>query len=478
MRRKLKGSIAVIGGGIAGVCTAELFKRRGYDVILFEKSEALGGCAGSFHRNQFRFNIGAATVAGLLPSFPVRKILSAFNVLDEIKLKNPGLVVHTKRGTIKRYQDLSETIEEINRFSPYKKNKEFWRTVYEVTRKVLCHDYYCNFNNIFTGFKTFWNMKELIINNFRHFLLPAELGLRMFFSKIDRDYYDFMDSHVKIVAQSSIDKVNFLTLLLSLGYPFTGIGYPKYGMGCLINKIAKQTPYFLETPVKEIKKLSDGYLIDCYISKRKFNNIVIACPIFENMKMLKDISMKNYFSKFLKLLSDNSAVVVYGVLKDFISEDTFNLIINSEILPDTSSRYLFVSFEDPIVINGEQYVTFTVSTHTSTYYWSSLSNEEYNNKKVMLEKRILDIVKDTFNIDKSKIILSFSATPETFYKYINRRSVGGTPVEIQNPFWKIPSNFTPFKGVYLVGDSFFSYQGWIGISLGILNLLIGLNEKI
>jgi phytoene dehydrogenase-like protein len=90
----------------------------------------------------------------------------------------------------------------------------------------------------------------------------------------------------------------------------------------------------------------------------------------------------------------------------------------------------------------------------------------------------LDIVKDTFNIDKSKIILSFSATPETFYKYINRRSVGGTPVEIQNPFWKIPSNFTPFKGVYLVGDSFFSYQGWIGISLGILNLLIGLNEKI
>ena len=48
----------VIGGGIAGLATAALMARDGYDVVLLEKNPELGGRAGSWERDGFRFDTG------------------------------------------------------------------------------------------------------------------------------------------------------------------------------------------------------------------------------------------------------------------------------------------------------------------------------------------------------------------------------------------------------------------------------------
>lgn len=48
----------VIGGGIAGLATSALLAREGYDVILLEKNPELGGRAGSWERDGFRFDTG------------------------------------------------------------------------------------------------------------------------------------------------------------------------------------------------------------------------------------------------------------------------------------------------------------------------------------------------------------------------------------------------------------------------------------
>jgi 1-hydroxy-2-isopentenylcarotenoid 3,4-desaturase len=48
----------VVGGGVAGLATAGLLAADGWDVDLLEKSEALGGRAGSWEEGGFRFDTG------------------------------------------------------------------------------------------------------------------------------------------------------------------------------------------------------------------------------------------------------------------------------------------------------------------------------------------------------------------------------------------------------------------------------------
>ena len=51
-------SAIVIGGGIAGLASAALLARDGYDVTLFEANRSVGGRAGSWEKDGFRFDTG------------------------------------------------------------------------------------------------------------------------------------------------------------------------------------------------------------------------------------------------------------------------------------------------------------------------------------------------------------------------------------------------------------------------------------
>ena len=51
-------SVVVIGGGIAGLSSAALLARDGYHVTLLEKQTNVGGRAGSWEKDGFRFDTG------------------------------------------------------------------------------------------------------------------------------------------------------------------------------------------------------------------------------------------------------------------------------------------------------------------------------------------------------------------------------------------------------------------------------------
>jgi len=91
-------------------------------------------------------------------------------------------------------------------------------------------------------------------------------------------------------------------------------------------------------------------------------------------------------------------------------------------------------------------------------------------KKSELHDILQEIILTTLNIDESKVVHSFSASPRTFKCFINRDQLGGNAITMKNFHPFLPSNNSPIKGVYNVGDTVFAAQGWPGVMLGVKNL--------
>ncbi len=65
MLSKNQQKIIVVGAGIGGLTAAALLAKRGYEVIVYDLALVAGGCASTFKRRGFTFDVGATQVAGL-----------------------------------------------------------------------------------------------------------------------------------------------------------------------------------------------------------------------------------------------------------------------------------------------------------------------------------------------------------------------------------------------------------------------------
>lgn len=64
---KSRPRVVVIGAGVGGLTAAALLARHGYLVRVFDQALVAGGCASTFRRRGFTFDVGATQVAGLEP---------------------------------------------------------------------------------------------------------------------------------------------------------------------------------------------------------------------------------------------------------------------------------------------------------------------------------------------------------------------------------------------------------------------------
>jgi phytoene dehydrogenase-like protein len=79
------GRVGVIGGGLGGLATACTLAARGYDVVLLERNDWLGGKAAALEAEGFRFDMGPTIL--LMPSVLARIFAEAGRDLrDELEL--------------------------------------------------------------------------------------------------------------------------------------------------------------------------------------------------------------------------------------------------------------------------------------------------------------------------------------------------------------------------------------------------------
>jgi phytoene dehydrogenase-like protein len=75
----------VVGAGCGGLTAGALLSARGWRVIVLEQSGAVGGCAGSFDRGGYTFDVGASIFEVLEPLARTFAALGT-TIQDEIDL--------------------------------------------------------------------------------------------------------------------------------------------------------------------------------------------------------------------------------------------------------------------------------------------------------------------------------------------------------------------------------------------------------
>ena len=75
-----KSRVTVIGAGIGGLTAAALLARKGYKVLVLDQAIVPGGCASTFKRKGFTFDVGATQVAGLEPGGIHHRIFSELDI--------------------------------------------------------------------------------------------------------------------------------------------------------------------------------------------------------------------------------------------------------------------------------------------------------------------------------------------------------------------------------------------------------------
>ena len=120
--------VIVIGGGIAGLTAAALLAHEGLTVTLLEAHHQLGGCAGTFRRGPYTFDVGATQVAGLEAGGSHARLFQHLNIRPpEAERLDPGCVVDLNDGSppVHLWHDPQRWRQERSRQFPG--SERFWK---------------------------------------------------------------------------------------------------------------------------------------------------------------------------------------------------------------------------------------------------------------------------------------------------------------------------------------------------------------
>ncbi len=154
-----KSEIIVVGAGIAGLTSAAILSKYGFKVTLIESHSQSGGCAGTFKRKDYIFDVGATQVAGLEQGGIHSKIFEFLQIpLPNATILDPSCVVDLKDGSrpINIWYESKEWIRERNMQFPG--SSKFWNLC------SLIHQNNWRFasNNPVLPFNNFWDLTQFL----------------------------------------------------------------------------------------------------------------------------------------------------------------------------------------------------------------------------------------------------------------------------------------------------------------------------
>jgi C-3',4' desaturase CrtD len=479
--------VVVIGAGIGGLTAAALLAHRGYAVKVFDQAIVPGGCASTFKRRGFTFDVGATQVAGLEPGGIHHQIFEELGLeLPPASDCDPACAVFLpgEREPISVWRDPERWRAERERQFPG--SAPFWAFM----KAMFAYSWRFQQRDPVLPPRSLWDMGQLVAALRPDTLLTvpftfATVGdiLRGYGLYENRRLRTFLDMQLKLYSQTTADKTAVLYAATALGVSQSphGLSHLKGSMQVLCDRLTESLTrdggelYMRHTA--EAIALENGKPTQVKITNQKgeswleaADHVVANVTVQNLVKLAPARKMKGYEKRVKNLPPSSGAFVIYlGVEQAAIPTDC-----------PPHLQFLY-DYDGPIAENNSLFVsvsrtgdgrapagkaTVIASSFTDVQPWYDCDEAGYQALKTRYTQEAISRLKDYFDLRPEHLVHVEAATPRSFETFTGRENgiVGGIG---QRAMTFGPFGFatrTPLHKVWLVGDSTHPGEGTAGVS--------------
>ena len=479
--------VVVIGAGIGGLTAAALLAHRGYRVRAFDQAIVPGGCASTFKRRGFTFDVGATQVAGLEPGGIHHQIFEELGIdLPEASECDPACAVFLpgENQPINVWRDPQKWKQERERQFPG--SAPFW----DFMKAMFDFSWRFQQRDPVLPPRSPWDIWQLATALRPDTLLTVPFTfstvgeiLRGYELYKNRRLRTFLDMQLKLYSQTTADKTAVLYAATALGVSQApqGLFHLKGSMQVLSDRLAQSLQenggeLHMRHRAEAIA-IENGKPTQVKITNRKgetwveaADHVVANVTVQNLVQLAKDNRMKGYKKRVDKLEPSSGAFVIY-------------LGVEQLAVPENCPPHLqfLYDYDGPIAENNSLFVsvsregdgrapagkaTIIASSFTDVQQWYDCDTDGYKAMKEKYTQEAISRLKDYFDLRPEHLVHVEAATPRSFETFTGREQgiVGGIGQRVPTfgPFGF--ATRTPVKNLWLVGDSTHPGEGTAGVS--------------
>lgn len=484
--------VIVIGAGIGGLTAGALLAHKGFSVLILDQALVPGGCASTFKRFGFTFDVGATQVAGLEPGGIHHRIFSELEIdLPAATPCDPACAVYLpgEKTPINVWRDLEKWQEE--RQKQFPGSEAFWQllaTLFDASWKFQGRDPVLPPRNAWDLWQLTKAVRPSTLVTVPYTLFTVGDALRAYKLGDDHRLRTFLDLQLKLYSQVDAEETALLyaATALSVSQLPQGLFHIKGSMQVLSDRLVsalnRDGGKLLMRHTVEHIKVEHGKATSVVIRNQKTGEVwtepadhVVANVTLQNLvQLLGEKAPRGYKKRMEKLPPASGAFVVYlGVDASAIPEGCpphLQFLYDAKgVIGENNSLFVSVSHAgDGRAPEGK--ATIIASSFVDPSPWWE---EDYETLKKQYTEEAIARLSEYFYLKPETIIHVEAATPRTFARYTGRDRgiVGGIGQRLSTfgPFGI--ANRTPIKDLWLVGDSTHPGEGTAGVSYSALTVV-------
>lgn len=475
-------TVAVIGGGIAGLTAAALLARHGRPVVLLEAHHQTGGCAGTFRRGPWTFDVGATQVAGLEVGGSHRRVFDRLEQpLPDATPLDPACVVDLGDGRppVRLHRDPSAWQRE--RLQQFPGSDLFWSLCDQLHRGNWA------FNSRLPPMPP---RRPADLERILRALGPASLVNGVLLGATMADLLSwtvrgerlrlrqFLDLQLRLYSQLPADRTAALygATTLAMGQSPLGLWHLHGSMQRLSDTLEAGLRRWggqlrLQTRVQRLRPEGRGWLLELQGPRGRaealqVEQVICTLPPQALPSLLGDRLPPSLGRRIQGFGDPSGAVVLYGA-------------VDRKALPADGAAHHQLAGDDPgplflsLSSEGdgrapEGQATLIASLFTPARPWFDLDPGQVAEQKQALEASIVTAVQRGLGLAPTAWLHRELATPRAFARWTGR------PWGFVGGLGQSPDRFGPFglahrsplPGLWLCGDSLHPGEGTAGVSQG------------